>query len=114
MGSQTLPTAGSEDESQSRPRSGTWGSKSDTKQKNKDKTKEKHQSKIDSKKKDKGGSGATSRSNSGERRLSDDDSIGSPSKKYRNRSNSDAGKRKGSTFMASMRSAMMVSLNYNV
>lgn len=61
------------------------------------------------KKKEKGGSAATSRSNSGERRLSDDDSIGSPSKKYRNRSNSDSGKRKGSTFMASMRSAMVVS-----
>lgn len=110
MGSQNLPTTGSEDESQTRPRSGTWGSKSDSKQKSKDKTKEKHQSKVDSKKKEKGGSGATSRSNSGERRLSDDDSIGSPSKKYRNRSNSDAGnKRKGSTFMASMRSAMVVS-----
>lgn len=130
LGSQPLPTTSEDAEGGlPRPRSGTWGSKSDSKHKDKDgkhkqaavPSKEKHKSKHDSKAeakkkkdKDKHGtrSGSTSRSNSAERRKSDD--VQSPKKAglldgFRSRSNSDASKKKGSAFMASMKSAMLVS-----
>ncbi|XP_049822552.1 5'-AMP-activated protein kinase subunit gamma-2 isoform X2 [Aethina tumida] len=128
LGSQPLPTTSEDAEGGlPRPRSGTWGSKSDSKHKDKDgkhkqaavPSKEKHKSKHDSKAeakkkkdKDKHGtrSGSTSRSNSAERRKSDD--VQSPKKAglldgFRSRSNSDASKKKGSAFMASMKSAML-------
>ncbi|KAK4879544.1 hypothetical protein RN001_007690 [Aquatica leii] len=124
LGSQPLPIISSDDlESQSltRPRSGTWGSKSDSKH-GKDKESSKHKSKVDTKadsksqkdkKKDKQSasrSGSTSRSNSAERRKSDE--IQSPKKAgmldaFRTRSHSDAAKKKSSMLMATMRNAML-------
>ncbi|XP_008194318.1 5'-AMP-activated protein kinase subunit gamma-2 isoform X3 [Tribolium castaneum] len=124
LGSQPLPTITSDDvdtQSMPRPRSGTWGSKSDSKQKSKDKSKDgkskqgkEHKSEgKKEKKKDKHSgtrSGSASRSNSAERRKSED--VQSPKKAgmldaFRTRSNSDASKKKGSAFMASMKSAML-------
>nr|ANT47201.1 5'-AMP-activated protein kinase subunit gamma-2 [Dastarcus helophoroides] len=118
LGSQPLPTITSDDLDQSmpRPRSGTWGSKSDTKKKEKgtkDKSsKDGKEGKNKDRKKDKGSrSGSASRSNSAERRKSGDD-VQSPKKPgmldaFRARSNSDASKKRGSIFMASMKSAML-------
>ncbi|KAF5282793.1 hypothetical protein FQR65_LT02790 [Abscondita terminalis] len=124
LGSQPLPITSNDDlETQPlpRPRSGTWGSKSDSKQ-GKDKELSKHKSKFDTKsdskgqkdkKKDKQNasrSGSTSRSNSAERRKSDD--MQSPKKTgmleaFRARSHSDAAKKKSSMLMATMRNAML-------
>nr|CAI5836555.1 unnamed protein product [Callosobruchus analis] len=90
-----------------RPRSGTWGSKSEKPYKTSKEAK--HEAKQEAKKKrDRQSSSATtsgsnSRSSSTERRKSDDASP----KRVRNRSNSDASKKKGSAFMASMKSAMV-------
>ncbi|XP_050513951.1 5'-AMP-activated protein kinase subunit gamma-2 isoform X1 [Diabrotica virgifera virgifera] len=96
LGSQPLPQITVEDDAHlPRPRSGTWGSKND-KHKSKD-----SESRRKKDKESKSGSG--SRSSSSERR----GSLELSPKKFRNRSNSDAGKRKGSTFMASMKSAMV-------
>ncbi|XP_063903366.1 5'-AMP-activated protein kinase subunit gamma-2-like isoform X2 [Zophobas morio] len=129
LGSQPLPTITSDDvdtQSMPRPRSGTWGSKSDSKQKSKDvakpkskegKSKQPKEPKGEGKKekkKDKHSgsrSGSASRSNSAERRKSGED-VQSPKKAgmldaFRTRSNSDASKKKGSAFMASMKSAML-------
>lgn len=133
LGSQPLPVSSTEelDTGLPRPRSGTWGSKSDPKQsKDKDKHKNKDKSKHESKskhekdktepkqkdkKKDKHGSrsGSASRSSSAERRKSGED-IQSPKKPgmleaFRSRSSSDASKKKGSAIMATMKSAMVVS-----
>ncbi|XP_060516938.1 5'-AMP-activated protein kinase subunit gamma-3 isoform X2 [Cylas formicarius] len=108
LGSQPLPTINTDDvETFPRPRSGTWGAKSDAK---KDKQKAKKQDKSkEQKKKDKSNgsrSGSTSRSSSTERRKSED--LSSPKKEgSRSRSNSDASKRKGSAFMISMKNAML-------
>ncbi|KAJ8944646.1 hypothetical protein NQ318_004736, partial [Aromia moschata] len=112
LGSQPLSkTSEDVDVQLPRPRSGTWGSKSDAKHKDKHKPKDKnkHASKADSKKKKESQTGSrsssNSRSNSSERRKSDDSS---PKKtNFRNRSNSDASKKKGSAFMASMKNAMV-------
>jgi 5'-AMP-activated protein kinase regulatory gamma subunit len=129
LGSQPLPTITSDDvdtQSIPRPRSGTWGSKADSKQKSKDvakpkakegKSKQPKEAKTEGKKdrkRDKHSgsrSGSASRSNSAERRKSGDD-VQSPKKAgmldaFRARSNSDASKKKGSAFMASMKSAML-------
>ncbi|XP_025829905.1 5'-AMP-activated protein kinase subunit gamma-2 isoform X2 [Agrilus planipennis] len=133
LGSQPLPTTNYDDvDVIPRPRSGTWGSKSDTKKPDKDnksKTKE-HKSKHDSsksenknknesrsegrkeKKKEKQSgsrSGSTSRSSSAERRKSGDESPkkGGMFDAFRSRSNSDASKKKASAFMATMKSAML-------
>ncbi|CAG9862858.1 unnamed protein product [Phyllotreta striolata] len=95
-GSQPASQTSQDDSHLPRPRSGTWGSKPD-KHKSKDESKRKREKEPMS--------ASTSRSNSSERRGSIDSS---PKKHgFRNRSNSDAGKRKGSTFMASMKSAMV-------
>ncbi|XP_045471995.1 5'-AMP-activated protein kinase subunit gamma-2 isoform X2 [Harmonia axyridis] len=115
LGSQPLPTTEDVEQAMPRPRSGTWGSKSESKSK-KDK-KSKHESKAE-KKKNKNAesrSGSASRSSSTERRRGSVDSaeVSSPKKgggmldAFRSRSNSDAGKKKGSAFMESMRSAML-------
>lgn len=134
LGSQPLPTISNDDvdqQSMPRPRSGTWGSKSESKSSKdpKGKSSSKEKSKRDSRsskdpktdkkeKRDKQSassrSGSTSRSSSAERRKSGED-IQSPKKAgvldaFRTRSNSDASKKKGSAFMASMKSAMLVSL----
>ncbi|RZB38870.1 hypothetical protein BDFB_000294, partial [Asbolus verrucosus] len=129
LGSQPLPTITSDDvdpQSMPRPRSGTWGSKADSKQKSKDVAKQKSkdgkgkqpkdgksEGKKEKKKDKHSGSrsGSASRSNSAERRKSGDD-VQSPKKTgmldaFRGRSNSDASKKKGSAFMASMKSAML-------
>ncbi|XP_068905121.1 5'-AMP-activated protein kinase subunit gamma-2 isoform X3 [Tenebrio molitor] len=129
LGSQPLPTITSDDvdtQSIPRPRSGTWGSKADSKQKSKDvakpkakegKSKQPKEAKTEGKKEKKrdkhsgSRSGSASRSNSAERRKSGDD-VQSPKKAgmldaFRARSNSDASKKKGSAFMASMKSAML-------
>lgn len=113
LGSQPLPTTSTEDVNVDipRPRSGTWGSKSDSKYKDKHKSKEKnkHGLKSDSKKAKQSDSrsGSNSRSNSTERKKMDESS---PKRHgFRNRSNSDASRKKGSAFMASMKSAMVVS-----
>lgn len=105
-----------------RPRSGTWGSKSDTKYKDgvTGKLKAKHESKGDGKKdrkKDKGGSrsGSNSRSSSAERRRSGED-LQSPKKgvggvldTFRSRSNSDADKKKKpNALVATMRNMALV------
>lgn len=137
LGSQPLPTISTDDmepQALSRPRSGTWGSKSDTKHaKEKDSSKQKskeHKSKFDSKadgkqqkekKKDKHSasrSGSTSRSNSAERRKSGED-VQSPKKAgmleaFRTRSHSDAAKKKPNALMATMRNAMLVSILINI
>ncbi|CAH0557200.1 unnamed protein product [Brassicogethes aeneus] len=116
LGSQPLPTTSTSDDAEiPRPRSGTWGSKSDSKKSKTDGGRSSKQSKHESKKSKKernGGtrSGSTSRSSSAERRKSDD--VQSPKKAgmldaFRSRSNSDASKKKGSAFMASMKSAML-------
>ncbi|KAF5297714.1 hypothetical protein FQA39_LY12045 [Lamprigera yunnana] len=124
LGSQPLPIITTDDLEPSplpRPRSGTWGSKSDskhTKEKEGTKHKSKYDSKADSKnqkekKKDKQNanrSGSTSRSNSAERRKSED--VQSPKKAgmldaFRTRSHSDAAKKKSSMIMATMRNAML-------
>ncbi|KAK9888382.1 hypothetical protein WA026_000632 [Henosepilachna vigintioctopunctata] len=113
LGSQPLPTTEDVEQAIPRPRSGTWGSKSDSKSKKEKKSK--HESKADKKKKGESRSGSASRSNSAERRRGSVDSaeVSSPKKSggmldaFRSRSNSDAGKKKGSAFMASMRSAML-------
>ncbi|XP_056631765.1 uncharacterized protein LOC130441914 [Diorhabda sublineata] len=99
LGSQPLPQTTTEDDSGlPRPRSGTWGSKTD-KQKSKETPESRRKKEKESR------SGAASRSNSSERRGSVD---ASPKKHgFRKRSNSDAGKRKGNIFMASMKSAMV-------
>nr|XP_022908444.1 5'-AMP-activated protein kinase subunit gamma-2 isoform X3 [Onthophagus taurus] len=117
LGSQPLPTITSDDIEQTlpRPRSGTWGSKSDNKKSKDKKSDVKKDGKSDAKKdkkKDKGSrSGSASRSSSAERRKSGDD-IHSPKKPgmldaLRGRSQSDASKKKGLALMATMRSAMV-------
>lgn len=131
MGSQPLPTLSSDESEQHdvvppRQRSGTWGAKTERTKHDKDKTtktkenkqtKEQQQQqndKKDKKSKDKNRNNGTdtSRSSSLERRKSDE--IQSPKKPgmldaIRNRSSSDASKKKASAFLASMRSAMLVS-----
>lgn len=135
LGSQPLPTISTDDvdtQSMPRPRSGTWGSKSDSKSSKQDKdskNKSKEKSKRDSRSKNEpksdkhkekkekqssSRSGSASRSSSAERRKSGED-IQSPKKAgvldaFRTRSNSDASKKKGMAFMASMKSAMLVSV----
>lgn len=120
----TITTTDDVDVSLPRPRSGTWGSKSDSKQHNKEKdlakhkkhkkndnAKSKHESKSDTKKRkdrnnDGNGSRNPSRSNSAERRKSGED-VQSPKKvgmldAFRSRSNSDEKKKKGSAIMRAM------------
>ncbi|KAK5646018.1 hypothetical protein RI129_004482 [Pyrocoelia pectoralis] len=102
LGSQPLPVvSGDELESHTltRPRSGTWGSKSDSKKE-----------KESGKKKEHNRSGSASRSNSAERRKSEE--LQSPKKAgmldaFRARSHSDAAKKKSSMLMATMRNAML-------
>ncbi|KAG5863731.1 hypothetical protein JTB14_013621 [Gonioctena quinquepunctata] len=96
------------------PESSSWTSKSEPQHNEKQRLKDTNQgNKWDSKRKKKkyletAGS-STSGSNSPERRNSND-SDSSPGKHgFRNRSNSDASKRKGSTFMTSMKNAMVCS-----
>ncbi|XP_030747968.1 uncharacterized protein LOC115876365 [Sitophilus oryzae] len=112
LGSQPLPTISSDDaDTLPRPRSGTWSAKSDSKKEKSDKNKLKKDKSGDERKREKhayGGSrsGSTSRSSSIERRKSED--VPSPKKEgARSRSNSDASKKKGSAFLASMKAAML-------
>lgn len=126
MGSQPLPTLSSDETEQQdapRQRSGTWGAKTERQKQEKDKTtktkenkqtKQQQNDKKDKKNKDKNRNNGSesSRSSSLERRKSDE--IQNPKKTgmldaIRNRSSSDASKKKASAFMASMRSAMLVS-----
>lgn len=126
MGSQPLPTLSSDEVDSSdapRQRSGTWGAKTerqiklDKESKQKSKEKAKQDAKAEKqKKKDKQAnkSGSASRSNSLERKKTVDDTQ-SPKKggvldAFRNRSSSDASKKKASAFMASMKSAMLVTI----
>lgn len=117
MGSQPLPTTSTEDVNIDipRPRSGTWGSKTDSKhqEKHKSKEKSKYGAKSDSRraKQPDSRSGSNSRSNSTERKKLDESS---PKRHgFRNRSNSDASRKKGSAFMASMKNAIVVSEKKN-
>uniref|UniRef100_A0A1Y1LG68 CBS domain-containing protein n=1 Tax=Photinus pyralis TaxID=7054 RepID=A0A1Y1LG68_PHOPY len=114
LGSQPLPVISGDDLEQhtlTRPRSGTWGSKSDSKKEKESGKKKEHKSKADSKKeKNASRSGSASRSNSAERRKSED--LQSPKKAgmldaFRSRSHSDAAKKKSSMLMATMRNAMV-------
>ncbi|XP_050309596.1 5'-AMP-activated protein kinase subunit gamma-2 isoform X3 [Anthonomus grandis grandis] len=110
LGSQPLPvtsSTGDEAESMPRPRSGTWGAKEAKKEKSKQQQKQdkgdvrRNEARVQSGSR----SGSASRSNSAERRKSDESS---PKREgSRSRSNSDASKRKGSAFMASMKAAML-------
>ncbi|XP_031345623.1 5'-AMP-activated protein kinase subunit gamma-2 [Photinus pyralis] len=114
LGSQPLPVISGDDLEQhtlTRPRSGTWGSKSDSKKEKESGKKKEHKSKADSKKEmNASRSGSASRSNSAERRKSED--LQSPKKAgmldaFRSRSHSDAAKKKSSMLMATMRNAMV-------
>ncbi|KAL1490411.1 hypothetical protein ABEB36_013112 [Hypothenemus hampei] len=108
LGSQPLPTISGDDvDSLPRPRSGTWGAK-DNKKTDKKSKKQERTPEVHKKDRQQGGSrsGSTSRSSSAERRKSEENA--SPRKEgSRSRSNSDASRRKGSAFMASMKAAML-------
>lgn len=135
LGSQPLPTISNDEidnHDQPRQRSGTWGSKSDgkhhkeSKEASKQKAKEKAKQDVkvkDSKEKKKkkddknaNRSGSASRSSSAERKRSDEEIL-SPKKAgmldaFRNRSHSDASKKKGMAFMATMKSMALVSIQH--